>query len=330
MLSKHRLDPLEQAVVQTLAYADVFNYPLSLQEIERYLIGMSASQEDISKTIVYNLLDVGLIQQKDEYYSLADREIRCAVRSQRSRIADRLWPQAIRFGRWIARVPFIRMVAVTGALAVNNVTAGADIDYLLVTEPGRLWISRAQVILIVRWAALFGIKLCPNFIISKNALVFEDQNLYTAHELAQMVPLSGYDIYSQLRQENDWVDAYLPNARGCPAHKLAQKKSQSIAPDGTYLIQKLLESVLRFPWANKLEDWEMRRKIRKFKIQWQDTSALQPAEVSFCADWCKGHFDRHGENTLAAFSDRLERLQHGYLPGVQSFPVINNPSLQPR
>ncbi len=326
MLPKHRLSPLEQAVLQTIAYADIFNYPLSLQEIERYLIGMPASQDEIINAIYHNLQSLGLVQKKDEFFTLAGRESIIVDRSQRTRIAGQLWPQAVRFGRWIARVPFIRMVAVTGALAVNNVTRGADIDYLLVTEPGRLWISRALVILIVRWAALFQVNLCPNYIISKNTLFFEEHNIYTAHELAQMVPLAGLDIYTRLRQVNHWVDTYLPNARGQPPLKLTLIRSQSISPDRTYLIQKLLESVLRRPWANKLEDWEMRRKLQKFNIQGRDTLAGRPVEVSFCADWCKGHFDRHGEITLAAFSERLEKLQQENLLRSQSSPIFNNPS----
>jgi hypothetical protein len=256
MWIKLMIDPLEQAILQTVVYADVFNYPLTLAEIERYLIGISASQAEVSG-VIRKLQLIGIIQDTDGFYTLAGREHLVGLRRQRSITAGKLWPSAVRFGSWIARLPFVRMVAVTGALAVNNVTPEADIDYLLVTEPGRLWISRLLVIFIVRWAASFGVRLCPNYIISTNALVFKEQDIYTAHDLAQMVPLAGWETYTRLRTVNQWTNNFLPNSQSYPSPAKTQEAYQSIPQDRTYLLQRWLESILRLPWANKLEAWEM-------------------------------------------------------------------------
>jgi hypothetical protein len=304
--------PVERAILQTIAYADVFNFPLTLTELERYLIGTTASGAEVFACIG-RLQHNAMIEETEGYFTLAGREGLVALRRERSRRATRLWPLALRYGRWLARVPFVRMVAVTGALSVDNVTSEADIDYLLVTEPGRLWLSRLMVVSVVRWAALFGVKLCPNYIVSETALVFEEQNIYTAHDLAQMVPIAGRETYRRLRTANQWVEGFLPNSEGSPHPPTMPGISQSIPPDRTYLIKRVLEAILRLPWANKLEAWEMQRKIRKFERQIADADRL-PDEVSFSADWCKGHFDRHQERSLASFEERLKKLETALSP----------------
>jgi hypothetical protein len=48
----------------------------------------------------------------------------------------------------------------------------------------------------------------------------------------------------------------------------------------------------------------MTRKVRKLNQQRQGTS-----EADFCADWCKGHLDGHGQRILTAYADRLRALE---------------------
>ncbi|MGH2582056.1 MAG: hypothetical protein ACRDFQ_04080, partial [Anaerolineales bacterium] len=42
---------LRSAVLFTLAYSDVFDYPLTVEEIHRYLIGHGARQEEVHDAI---------------------------------------------------------------------------------------------------------------------------------------------------------------------------------------------------------------------------------------------------------------------------------------
>src|SRR5690606_29090324 len=125
--------------------------------------------------------------------------------------------------------------------------------------------------------------------------------LYAAQELAQMVPLSGLDVYYQMRQANPWVGDYLPNAHGVPRPVPVVNPSRwRRGWRGT------LEALLNTPAGGWLERWEMNRKIARFTRQY-DLSA-DHSEAAFTAEWCKGHFDNHGTKTLQAYSGRVEAL----------------------
>jgi hypothetical protein len=286
---------LQHAILQTVAYADVFDYPLSSVEIHRYLTGVRASREEVDQV----LQEGNLIPQNAGFYMLPDREGLAAMRQGRERIAAQMWPQAIHYGRLIADLPFVRMVAVTGSLAMNNADQDPDIDYLIVTAPGRLWMVRALALGIARAAATQGVRLCPNYLISENSLVFPDQTLYAAHELAQMVPLSGLDVYEQINNLNLWKERFLPNAVGVPPVRI-----QMTAHNQPPAIKTILERALGTPLGAWFEGWEMRRKVRRLTREQSNSP-----ESFFARDYCKGHNLRHGQRTEQILRKRLAELR---------------------
>ena len=284
---------LERAIVETVAYADVFEYPLTADEIHRYLIGVPAGRGAIRSLLGAKVPD-GL-SRSGRFFTLAGREASVETRKRRMADAAGYWRKAVHYGRRMSHLPFVRMVAVTGALAMDN-NADGDIDYLIVTEPGRLWLCRALIVGQVRLAALKGTELCPNYFLSERALVLEERNLFTAHEVTQMVPLAGTATYQHLRDLNRWTDQFLPNAAGAPRRMAAVEPGRR----GT---RRLLESTLRSRVAAPLERWEMNRKVRKLASRGNGH-----AEAAFGPDWCKGHFGDHGQATLARYAERLKAL----------------------
>ena len=292
---------LQEAIVQTVAYVDVFDYPLTADEIHRYLIGVHANQPTIHRLLTNGRFISQHLHQRQGYFTLPGRENIITTRQRRAAIAQRLWPSAIHYGRLMAALPFVCMVTITGSLAVNNAEEDADIDYLIVTENDRLWLARAFIILLVRLAARRGIPLCPNYIISHRALPLTEHTLYTAHELMQMIPIAGLEIYQQLLQQNQWTTQFLPNALHPPISPF-QITPQTAVPQP--ISRRFIETSLHNPLGDKLEQWEMQRKIRKFQHQSKNTS-----EVAFSPDWCKGHFHGHGTHILSNYQQRLQKIK---------------------
>ena len=112
-----------------------------------------------------------------------------------------------------------------------------------------------------------------------------------------MIPISGMETYTQLCQQNDWIQEYLPNAALPPEYPNAVKQMRRPS-----VLQRILEIILRLPFGDWFERWEMDRKIKR--LSREQSSSF---ESYFSADVCKGHVDRHGENIVSALAVRLQK-----------------------
>ena len=279
------------AVFQTLAYADIFDYPLTASEVYRFLPLRRVSRQEVVRI----LQDETYFTQLDGYFTVRGREQIVEIRKRREEVAARMWRKARRYGRIIASLPFVRMVAVTGSLAMNNTDEGRDVDYMIVTAPGRLWTCRALSLLVARFAKLEGVSLCPNYLVTTHVLEFNERSLYVAHELSQMIPLSGMDVYHEMLRRNEWMADYLPNALREPETPEGGEQVKKYS-----VLQKILEILFQLPFTNRFEKWEMTRKIKR--LTHEQSASL---ESYFSADVCKGHIDRHGENIVTALAARV-------------------------
>ncbi|HVC33486.1 MAG TPA: hypothetical protein VNL16_08245 [Chloroflexota bacterium] len=293
--SDHRL---ANAVRATVVYADLFDFPLRRDEIHRDLIGTTTTVAETNHAI-QAAAAAGDLTFSGDFVVLPGRADLRALRRVRSARAARLWPTARRFGGIIAAVPFARVVAVTGSLAADNPSEGADLDYLVVTAPGRLWLVRAMAIAVVRLARPLGVRLCPNYLLSSRALMLDHDDLFTAHELLQAVPIAGSATYLRMLASNRWARRWLPN-------RFRQAENTGPVASSVGLARRAAEAVLAGSLGDRLEGWEARRKRRR--LGEVDTSAR------FTADLCEGYFGNHRLRVLQDFALRCAHL--GITPSI--------------
>ncbi|MCB0155183.1 MAG: hypothetical protein KDF65_10340 [Anaerolineae bacterium] len=291
--------PHVEEALKPILYADIFDYPLTFDEIYRFL-EFKTTRETLRILLDQALADQS-IMECDGFYSLADRPHLAAERQERWAAAQDLWPKATHYGHWMATLPFVRMVAVTGSLAVENPRNGVDdIDYLIVTQPGRLWFCRAIIILLVRYAHLRGVHLCPNFLLTENVLYFADNNLFIAREMVQMVPLYGRAAYLSMRQMNAWVVDYLPHGTDLNLQRL---------DDDLALSQRWLKKVGERLLGGTLGDW-VETPLQTFQINKHLRLAKKYGaddKVIFTADQCRGHIDGHHNRVMDAYQGRVKK-----------------------
>jgi hypothetical protein len=203
---------MKKAILRTLAYADVFDYPLTSNQLHRFLI----TARPISLTQLQKLL------APRRYHFLPGRQKIVSFRRRRESLADKKLKIAYRVAGWLKFIPTIEMIAVTGALAMKNSDKNDDIDLLMVTAKNRLWLTRGVVVTILWFLGCYRrpdkIKdmICPNMFLDETHLSVppEERDLFTAHEVCQLLPLwDRNDIYQKFVAQNQWVKKYLANWR---------------------------------------------------------------------------------------------------------------------
>ncbi len=219
---------LELFVINTLAYFDIFDYPLTLNEIRNYFLtgGMEGGQyswQEIEKELQENPKLKKIITTKSGFYFLRGREKIIEKRLSNYALAEkklRLAHQAIKIFRFL---PFVKLVAICNNLAYRNAGPESDIDFFVITKKGRIWQTRFCMILII---TLLGLrppkekakdKICLSFFITEeemdlSKIKIAGEDLYLVYWLATLRPVYQRDnFYDKFIEANFWLKKYLPN-----------------------------------------------------------------------------------------------------------------------
>ena len=98
LLQEPRPD-LEWPILLTLAYGDVFDFPMTVSEVHRYLIGTRASPGRVADELDA-LNRSGRVESRAGYHFLPGRSRLVKRRRDRAKISGRLWESAYRLEGW--------------------------------------------------------------------------------------------------------------------------------------------------------------------------------------------------------------------------------------
>lgn len=259
---------LSDAVLSTLAYHHIFDYPLTESEIHQYLIGKKASPRQVQKELT-KLKAAAKIGERRGYFFLKNRPKIVELRLQRHKYSQEKLKRAGIFASLLKIIPTIKLVAISGALAMQNSRKKDDIDLVLISKENTLWTTRFLANLVLfpfkrkpqPSRLITNNKACLNVLIDESRLEIEPKNLYLAHEICQMKPLFDRDnTYHRFIKANRWVTKFLPNWRPTVEYgklNIEYRKSQNPYS----IIYTPVENFLR-----SFQLWYMRPKITSEKI----------------------------------------------------------------
>ena len=284
------------AILKTLVYSGLFEYPLTINELYYFVMGRSMSKRQFN--ILLQELIPQYISKTENYFTVPGNESIIKKRLSRLSISEKKWFQAFKIINILSHFPFILMIAVTGSLVFNNIRdTSDDIDLFIIVNKHHLWKTRFLVYSLVRFLRLFKIELCPNYMITNKNLELSDQNFYSARELKEMVPVFGENLFDKIILANPWANNYYPNA----TYK-NQYKFKIIKHETTYF-RNIFEKILSTKAFSFFEKFEMNRQIKGLK-----KLSTNMSEMDLSTDCCKSHVSGHGNWIKEKFEANIKTL----------------------
>ena len=181
----------EISILKVLVYFDIFQYPLTKNEIRKYLD--KPFPESGFEDLLQQMLSKQVIFQHNDFYSLHNNGLLAPRRKEGNLRAQMLMPKAFRIGRFLFHFPYVRAVCISGSLSKNFADEKADIDFFIITKANRLWLARTFMHFFKKFTFLTGHQhcFCMNYYIDEEALLIEAQNIFTAVEVITLVPVCG-------------------------------------------------------------------------------------------------------------------------------------------
>lgn len=293
------LTSVDEHILRTLIYYDIFNYPLRADEVFRFL-GTNHVDEAIVTSRLSNLRDQNLIFQFENFFSLKNNHAPIDRRIKGNSEAEKYLLLAEKKGRLISKFPFVRAVMASGSLSKGYMDEKSDLDFFIVTAPNRLWIARTLLVIYKRLFLFNSHKyFCVNYFVDEEHLEIEEKNQFTATELATVIPLYGSKQYENLHRVNVWLKEYFPNytprsIANVPATKLSWAK-------------RTVEKFLNFFFGNALEKYFQKKTLSRWRRQYEKNYSANDFQVAFKSKSyaSKNHPRNFQRTVIELYEDKL-------------------------
>jgi hypothetical protein len=205
---------LEYEILKTIAYFDVFSYPLTIKQLHVFLAHLATTELRLEETLQLMIQKKILCSSRDYFYSSARTDEIVIVRMKNERRASKMLKQARWISFFLKQIPFVRAIFITGSLSKNVAEQTSDIDFMIIAELNRLWICK-MILTGFRRIFLFNSHkyFCINLMVTEKAIYFPHHNYFTAVEIATSKVVWNTSLFLKYQKENAWISEYLPNWR---------------------------------------------------------------------------------------------------------------------
>jgi hypothetical protein len=294
---------LRSSILKAIAYFDLFNYPLAIEDI---LFFLDTEVEDYPvKRELDALVKEGCLFRTGPYYSLQNDPALADRRNLSHKRADALIPIAERGARLVFQFPFVRGVFISGSLSKHCAEEKEDVDYFIVTSANRLWIARTFMHLFKKLTYLLGHqhRYCMNYYVDEEALEIREKNIFTATELITLIAASGNGGIISFFKANEWTTRFYP--------RYHRRNRVSLGTPRSSLLKRTCERLLNNRIGDRLDDYFRKVTERRWKKK-EDRGDLNLRGLKMTLQ-CGKHFARPNpeifqQKILARYQRKIKEL----------------------
>jgi hypothetical protein len=259
----------EKHFLRALLYFDIFNYPLTAEEVSRYSPAIDNFSAD---QFLENLVSRKILFRFENFYSLHDDPQMVLRRVKGNVLAEKKMKTAKRFSYLISLFPFVRAVMLSGSISKGYMDENSDIDYFIVTEVNRLWVVRVMLA-IFRRIFLFNShkNFCTNYFIDNHNLEIGEKNIFTAVELRTTKPMFGLSTIEKFHAANAWAFSFLPNF-------ILENEA---AADRQFFFKTIIEKIFSFREVDHFNQWLMMKSMAYWKRRYGPSVHPTDFEIAF-------------------------------------------------
>jgi hypothetical protein len=286
----------ELAILQSVIYASLFDYPLTLEELHRSLIESAMDEIAILRTYRACPALRRAVDFREGVFFPAGREHLVAERRRREQWSQAFLQRHRLLLAAMCAIPYVRMIALSGSVAHLNMDGTGDLDLFIVTRGHHVWSVTVAVIVLAKLLRHRDVT-CANFVVADSRLVLEQKDLFTANQTIHLKPLVGASVLTELLRANPFVASFYPNYRVSEAAAFGFEQSALTAR-----AKSVVERVCRIPAAaieivcRRAYGWHLRRRAGS----WQS-----PGQVRLEVDCLKLHTRSHRHSILERFSEAM-------------------------
>jgi predicted nucleotidyltransferase len=263
------ISPLEQSIYDTVRFFDLYDMPLTRTQIWQHLVVAKtgydhhASLQEIVRLFETSDFLKTNLEMKWGYATLRGRGSLVAKRLRRHAIAQDKWKIVRRCAYLLSCMPFVRALAGSGSLAVDNTKHTSDLDIFVIAKEGRVWTTRLMLLAasqILGRRRVYGERsapdmLCLNHYITDKALRISSdiQNVCMAMQYTSLVPLFSDSLVRTFQQRNVfWMNAQVRLPAGIGGPSVPHRYTISL-PGWMLFMKEQVENILLEPIGDSLE-----------------------------------------------------------------------------
>jgi len=305
--------PLKRDILATLAYFDLFDYPLTQTEIFSFLGKLYSHEEFVDS--LNALTSENQVCRFGDFYSLQDNYELLHRRLKGNLKARKTMEKAQQIAGFLSNFPFVRGIAVSGSLSKNFADENSDIDFFIITAKNRLWLARTFMHLFKKFTFLVKKQdwFCMNYYIDEEELQIREQNIYTAIEVVTLIPIRGIEPFGAFYAANTWSKEFLPN------YGMKVSYLQAI---GRPFLKKLVEVILDHTVAGLLDSALMKMTSQRWAIKTKNRKRNKRGcilSMDAGKHYAKPHPESFQKDLISRYEKKLFLLLRSYDNKIQTF-----------